>query len=592
MKLTIRLRVIILAVIPVLILTVLLTSYGLMQSSALGRNAVSSFSEDLRASKENELKNYMELAKTSIKPLLSRPNSSTDEDIRQEAYTILRGLRFNDSGSDGYFFAYDVNGVNLMHGANQSLEGKNLISFQDPNGVYLIGDLIEQAKRGGGYVEYSWKNSDGGNTAPKLGYAVMIDEWNIVLGTGFWIDGLMKQRQEIESEIDDSITSTFTQTLVIAFIALLAIIFVALLVARGIVRPLRTGVEAMNGIATGDGDLTKRLATNTGCEVSDFGFAFNSFADQVQSIVKSVLISTQTLANATSELSDIVRSANQGLERQLVETDQVATAMTQMATAAQSVSSDANSASDAASEAEQQVKDAIQVLMKTIEAIQGLGNKVSAGVEAIRSLEQHSENIGGVLDVIRGVSEQTNLLALNAAIEAARAGEAGRGFAVVADEVRTLAARSQESTNQIQEMIENVQSGAQTAVGLIEEIYHLSDAVTEEVQNVDSSLQQIKTATNTITDMNIQIANAAGEQTKVSESINLNVSEIVAISNTNAEGTAKAGQVTEELNQMAGNLKDEVKRFKVQSDQWRNIFSKNDKYLKNYFPRPLILANS
>jgi methyl-accepting chemotaxis protein len=563
MKLTIRLRVILLAIVPVLLLTVLLTSYGLMQSSALGKNAVASFSENLRASKENELKNYMEIALSAIQPVLSQPDSRNNPALREEAYKILRGLRFDDSGSLGYFFAYDLKGVNVMHGANSSLEGKNLLGFQDPNGVYLIRELIKQAKNGGGIVEYSWKNSENGSTAPKLGYAVLIEEWNILLGTGFWIDGLQQQKQAIENEIDDSITSTFAQTSVIALVALAVIVFVALLVVRGIIRPLQEGVASMNAIATGDGDLTQRLSTSTGCEVAEFGNSFNTFADQVQSIVKSVIASTQTLAVATSELSDIMKNANSGLDRQLAETDQVATAMTQMAAAAQSVSADANSASEAASNAEKQVQDAIVVLMKTIEAIQGLGTKVSAGVEAIKSLEKHSENIGGVLDVIRGVSEQTNLLALNAAIEAARAGEAGRGFAVVADEVRTLAARSQESTNQIQEMVENVQSGAQTAVGLIEEIYQLSDAVTVEVQNVDSSLQEIKAATKTITDMNAQIANAAGEQTVVSESINQNVTEIVTITHNNADGTGKASQITFDLNEMTSNLKEEVKRFKV-----------------------------
>lgn len=563
MKLTIQHRVLILGLVPILFLAMVLTLFGLRQSSALGQQAVTSFSEDLKISKENELLNYITLAQTAIQPILEHPNSKTNSALKIEAYNILRNLRFNDSGSDGYFFVFDLHGGNEMHGVNPALEGQNLLSVQDPNGVYLVRELIHAAKQGGGYVEYSWTNSDTGAPAPKLAYAILIEEWNVLLGAGFSIDGLNQQIGLIESDIGASIHSTMVKTIAIAGCTLAIAIIAALIVARSIVRPLRSGVEAMNDIAAGGGDLTKRLKTESGCEIAAFSTSFNLFADQVQTLVKQVIGSAHSIDSASNDLSNIVQEVNQGSKSQLSESDQVANAMTEMTSAAQNIAIDASSAATATQQAERQVKEAISLLSKATGVINGLGIRVSSGVEAIRTLETHSENIGGVLDVIRSVSEQTNLLALNAAIEAARAGEAGRGFAVVADEVRTLAARSQESTNQIQDMVENVQSSAQQAVTLIEEIYQLSDEVTNEVNNVDGSLKSIQLATHTINEVTFKIASASEEQTMVSESINQNVHEIVTISNKNSHGTARAESVTAQLKAITQELSNEVERYKV-----------------------------
>ncbi|MBU2978049.1 methyl-accepting chemotaxis protein [Alteromonas sp. C1M14] len=563
MHLTIKNRVIILAIVPVILLTLLLMGYSYVQTTSVGKKSVAMFNAEVNAAKEAELKNYIALALTAIKPFIDNPESANNKEIQAQAFSVLRNLRFKDGNSTGYFFVYDYQGVNQVHGVKPSLEGTNLINFKDPTGKYLIKELIAQAKQGGGFVHYAWTNEDGSSYAPKLGYAIPIKQWGVLLGTGFWVDGIAQQVAIMDQSIDQSITKTFTQTVLISAVALIVIIFIALFVVRSIVRPLQAGVNAMNEIANGDGDLTKRLSTDSGDEIAEFSASFNVFADQVQSIVKRVLHSSSTLANATSQLSTLLQQTNQGTERQLNETDQVATAMHEMATTAKNVSDDASSAYASANLAEEKIEDALAILLTAIEVIEDLSHRVFSGVEAVKTLEEHSDKIGGVLDVIRSVSEQTNLLALNAAIEAARAGEAGRGFAVVADEVRTLAARSRDSTNQIQEMVENVQSGAKQTVGLFEEIEKLSAAVTAEVENVDSSLNAIKTSATTITQMNIQIANAAQEQTNVSESINQNVTEIVDIANLNAQGTADAEKISDQLKVMTAELSNEVKRYRT-----------------------------
>ena len=280
-------------------------------------------------------------------------------------------------------------------------------------------------------------------------------------------------------------------------------------------------------------------------------------------LVEQVLSSTGTLNEASAELSQVMEESTQGVERQKSESDQVATAMNQMTAAAQEVANNASEASDAADRANVQVVDAQGLVHQTIEVIGGLSEQVAEGVKVIERLGADSRKVDTVLEVIRAIADQTNLLALNAAIEAARAGEAGRGFAVVADEVRTLASRTQKSTQEIQETIERLQTGASNAVKLIGAISERSEATVVETRQVNEALQRINQAVGTINEMNIQIASAAEEQTSVSETINQNVHEIVAITEKTAQGTRRAGAVTQRLKALAADMSDQVSRYRV-----------------------------
>ena len=562
-NLTIQARVLLLALVPVIVLTALLTTYNLNQARSIGEQAVASFSEDMEASKRQELRNYLELAKTSIQHIYEQPGSANDPEVQQQAWDILRQLRFDDSGSEGYLFAYTTEGVSVMHGVNSALEGRNLWGFQDPNGTYLIRELIEAARNGGGYVPYGWKHPETGNVAPKLGYAEMLPKWGVMIGTGFWIDVLESQVASMEQRVGNSLGEAIIGSVTTSLIALAIIVFLALVVVRGIISPLKSAVTAMNGIASGDGDLTRRLEVSGRDELSQLATAFNSFADQVHGLVRQVRQSAETLNVTTGELNEVMVEAEQGVERQKSESDQVATAMNEMTAAAQEVAGNASEASDSAGHATAQVTDAQGLVYQAIEVIGGLSKQVEEGVQVIEKLGTDSRQIDSVLEVIREIADQTNMLALNAAIEAARAGEAGRGFAVVADEVRTLASRTQKSTQEIQATIERLQKGAQQAVMLIGAISQRSEETVEETRQVNEALQRISQAVNTITDMNTQIASAAEEQTSVSETINQNVHEIVAISEQTAQGTRRAGEATQRLKALAGELTDQVSRYRV-----------------------------
>ncbi len=562
-NLSIRTRILILALLPVVALATFLTYYNYEQARSFGNTSVRDFSRDMEASKRQELRNYVELARTSISHLYEQPGSANDPAVQQQAWEILAQLRFDDSGSIGYFFAYDTKGVNVMHGVNPALVGRDLYDFKDPNGVLMIQQLIAAAQQGGDYTSYSWENTETNAIEPKLGYSIMLPEWNIMLGTGFWISGLEQQIAQLEQQVAENIRDTLVGSLVTALVALIIIVGLALLVVRTISRPLVSTVAAMNDVALGDGDLTRRLSASGQDEIAQLGRAFNSFADQVQGMVKNINSTSATLSDSSIELAELMAQAEQGVEQQKGESDQVATAMDEMTATAQEVASSASEASQAANNAAGQVADAQALVAQTQAVITGLSEQVNEGVQIIETLGNDAQRIDSVLEVIRNIAEQTNLLALNAAIEAARAGESGRGFAVVADEVRTLASRTQDSIQEIQQTIEALQQDAGRAVDTITAINKCSEETVSQTHAVDAALQSITEAVDIINNMNQQIASAAEEQTAVSGHINQNIHQIVAINQQTSDGTRQASAATARLSELAAQLTQEVSRYRV-----------------------------
>lgn len=360
-----------------------------------------------------------------------------------------------------------------------------------------------------------------------------------------------------------AISSSRNITLLIGLIALVIGMFIAFVIGKTIVNPIKSVVFAMNEIAEGDGDLTKRLDEAGKDEIALLGKAFNRFAERVRLMVLQVSGSTSQLAAAAEEMSVITNETNQGVQKQQAETEMVATAMNEMTATVQEVARHATDASSAAQSADNEANDGKKVVQETVASINSLASEIENATSVINQLETDSDKIGTVLDVIRGIAEQTNLLALNAAIEAARAGEQGRGFAVVADEVRTLASRTQESTQEIQSMIESLQNGSRSAVKVMELSQDQSKQSVEKALNAQQSLSAITDAVTTISNMNIQIASAAKEQSSVAEEINQNVVNISQVVEQTAEGAQQTQVSSQELSNLANELQILVEQFKT-----------------------------
>ena len=349
----------------------------------------------------------------------------------------------------------------------------------------------------------------------------------------------------------------------IGIVLLLAGLGAAWWLSRDLVGPLRSTVLRLNDIASGEGNLTHRLPVEGKDELADLAVSFNAFVATIQDLVKQVAAATAQLAAASEQLSATSLETTQEVRRQQSETDQVATAMNEMTATVQDVARSASEAARSAQQTDEQASAGKDVVRLTIDSIQSLATEVEDAAGVIQRLSSHSEEIGKVLDVIRGIAEQTNLLALNAAIEAARAGEQGRGFAVVADEVRTLASRTQASTQEIQSMIEGLQGNAGKAVEAMEKGRVQARDSVEQAGRAGESLDAITAAVTNISDMNTQIASAAEEQTAVAEEINRNVANIGQSVDETARGSEQISRASEELARLAAELQNKVGQFRV-----------------------------
>lgn len=377
--------------------------------------------------------------------------------------------------------------------------------------------------------------------------------------------GLMSEidQEEAFASVGRLESQIMAASAIMVLIIAAAAIGAGLVFAHSITSPIVRLSKIMGKVESGN-DLTLRADVNSKDEIGGMANAFNLMLEKFEALIQQVTSSISQVATASEELSSVATDSAQNVERQRNETDQVAAAINEMTVTIQEVASNASNASDGANTADNETKVGRQVVDQTSQAIGRLATEIEGAAQVIKEVEQNSENISSVLDVIKSIAEQTNLLALNAAIEAARAGEQGRGFAVVADEVRTLASRTQNSTTEIHEMIDKLQIGARKAVAVMEQSRAQAQEGVGEAENALKSLGAIANAVATISDMNLQIASAAEEQAAVSEEINKNITSISQISELTASGTEQTTAAASELARLATELQELISEFRVQ----------------------------
>ena len=312
-----------------------------------------------------------------------------------------------------------------------------------------------------------------------------------------------------------------------------------------------------------DADLTQNIDIRSQDELGDAARAFNTMLTKFRHSIQQVSEATMQLASTAEQTSAVTEQTNQAVQGQRERTAQVATAVHQMSTTVKQVAGSTNETSHATKQAREYAAHGQQAMADTITQIKQLSSEVDDASTVIQQLEKHSEEIGGVLDVINGIAEQTNLLALNASIEAARAGDQGRGFAVVADEVRNLASKTQASTNEINQMIEKLQSGSRKSVQAMEQSRELASGAVLRATRTGESLSEITESVLRIDDMATQIANASEEQSTVAESISKDVEQINTMSEQTAVGAEQTASTSTHLSRLSSELQSLVSQFRI-----------------------------
>lgn len=353
-------------------------------------------------------------------------------------------------------------------------------------------------------------------------------------------------------------TAIFTALIAIALSIVAVYVF-----AKILMKPLQRMIVLVADLAQGDGNLCKRLSNDRADETGILAGLINEFIDKIQGLVSSINVEAKNLRDVAETMESIALGNASGAEQQYIASQQVNQSIVEMSLAASESAESATSAEQAASQAMVATNHGTEIMSLTSNSIQTVASNVEEAVAIIRELEHTSETIGSVVGVINGIAEQTNLLALNAAIEAARAGEQGRGFAVVADEVRALASRTQESTLEINSIIEKLQQNANTAVSVMNNGHDAVNNCVEEAEKAQAALNSIQTQISDINAMNLRIATSAEEQSAVSETVKGNVEEIALISTKNKDGATTAIEKTREMSASIKTLNNAVAQFSV-----------------------------
>mgnify|MGYP000035297776 CR=1 FL=1 len=480
----------------------------------------------------------------------SQDGTLTKAQAQKSALEAVKAMRY--AGND-YFWVNDFTPTMIMHPVAPRLNNQDVSNIKDADGVQIFIEMLKIVRTSKeGFLPYKWPKPGEDNPVDKISFVKEFAPWQWIVGSGVYID-----------DIQDTFESQRNSLLINTFIVIALVVFLNYVIGNSILLPARAASDLMKNIAQGEGDLTRKLNADANDEISRLSYYFNLFTEKMRQSLKEVSVNSEQVMMQADMLSHTSQRSNDSIQVQNDNATQIATAMEQMTSNIREISSNAEAANQAANDATTNTTDGKQVVSSAIAQIDSLSSNIDNVSQVISKLANETDSIGAVLDVIRGIADQTNLLALNAAIEAARAGEQGRGFAVVADEVRTLASRTSQSTDEIHGMIQRLQSGAQEAVSAVNISKETSDRTVEQAAQAETSLDEIERLIEVISQMSDHIAEATEQQTQVAEEVNVRISELSQMTVSAATDTEEIASASQDLKTSSSQMSEVVRSFKL-----------------------------
>ncbi len=472
---------------------------------------------------------------------------------------LVEQIQFDGQGY-GFLLDHDYKVVHLSKRTGHKLS----ITDEGANGKEGLEALERQFADTEGFAELNRAmRSEGAGAAmvtlKGVDYYVVFNNVKLDKPILDWHLGLLIPVSLIEEPVNDAVMSTVTAVTIILAIIVAMILWATQMIAA----PITTLTNTMRDIASGEGDLTRRIDINSQDEVGQLAHHMNTFIDKLRSMMLDTAAQAQQLSGAAAQLQDVSTNTNNEIQQEKEQVDSVSAAVTEMAATVTEISRNAHETNRAADLVQSMTNDGAARSGQAQEVMTQLAGHIGEAAKVVAGLEQETSNIGAVIDVINGIAEQTNLLALNAAIEAARAGEQGRGFAVVADEVRSLASRTQESTDDIRNMISRLQQIAQQASVMMQQGQERAEGSVGQTQEVLDALRNITESVSTVQDQSHQIATSTEEQTVVAEDINNSLNAINDLVNSTANHAHLLADEARDLNSLAKALNNTVNQFKL-----------------------------